>query len=143
MGEKATDITFETYFHDFTKNILSCEYTDEGDYQPTWKLPSTNLEVIELKPFEKAIKPFEKAMHPMEIADKLKVLHPDAHKDLSSLCMLFMAPREVRRDWAAMYRVWRIVHMSRQDGDSGSKDAQDDGPNRFHRKASFQCTRQP
>jgi len=31
----------------------------------------------------------------------------------------------VRRDWAAMYRVWRIVHMSRQDGDSGSKDAQD------------------
>jgi hypothetical protein len=120
VKEKATDITFETYFHDFTKNILSCEYTTEGEWTKTWKLPTEKDPlVIELKPF------MEMAMHPMEIADKLKVLHPDAHKSLSSLCMLFMAPREVRRDWAAMYRVWRIVHMSRQDGDSGSKDAQD------------------
>merc|ERR1719424_2645624 len=117
VKEKAADMTFETYFHDFTKNILSCEYTAEGEWTKTWKLPTNLEEVIELKPFE--------AKHPMEIADELKVLHPDAHKNLSSLCMLFMAPREVRRDWAAMYRVWRIIHMSRQDGDSGSKDAQD------------------
>ena len=120
VKEKATDATFETYFHDFTKNILSCEYTTEGEWTKTWKLPTEKDPlVIELKPF------MEMAMHPMEIADKLKVLHPDAHKSLSSLCMLFMAPREVRRDWAAMYRVWRIVHMSRQDGDSGSKDAKE------------------
>jgi len=53
----------------------------------------------------------------MDQANKMGLIFK-GHYHLASLCCLFMAPKEIRRDYAALYRTWRIVKMSIIDGNS-------------------------
>ena len=97
IKEKVTDLTFDKYVHDFRDLVLDGEYTTKkSSVGFAWKPGSY-----------------------MQRAHSMGLIFED-HRHLASLCMLFMAPHEVRRDFAALYRMYRTILMSRQDADVNS-----------------------